>query len=1045
MPAGAEATVLIGVDLSQAQEAYARIEQQIKAVLDKTGHATDATGEKIIASLSNAGRTGGKELEQLLDKHATKATSNLKEKFGEIGKMGAGMFLGGAAMQGAAGIMAYGDKLIEKGKEEIELNLKLQKAYMSTGMSRDAARASMKANGDQIDALKEKYLVDDDAIKNATQAYLQYGGTVDGLKGKQEIMIGLSERLVAKGMDQESAMKKAAIMIAKTGGEEALGGLAALGISLDKNATQAERMAAMQGEAAKGLKGLAEAANEPEADMKRLSLIVDDIEKGIGAGLARAVGVVGSAINSTVGFVSEYADVFLTLGAIVAGVTIAVNAQTIATMAGTVAATIRSGVTAAQTLIFGTSAAVIAAHASAVAAGTVAEEALTVQQGLLNAVMAMNPIGLVVIGLVALVAAVVLAYNHFTVVRATVNAVGAAFMAFWETIKAIGSSVAKIIHGMFTLNLSEVTDGIKGAVVAYSTAAQNIGSAAKASFDRTYDEAGKAIEATGAEIDTAKQKTVEWSETVKGLATAFDESMKAAQESVKQGESALAGIVEKFLKEGKTKREAMRSDEYKRALAEARVQAKEMQRMQGEAKEVHVQVFGDPSKAKDLKAQHDATLKAIEDFLAKQSAAVLVGRSKDIATADLTYKTEHDKLQAALDKKAISQKEFDALELRLNASHGAAIRAVNEKYDAEELKAQQEADQKRFDARAKFAADTQKLEGDAAKKRAARRVELMQEGADKELAAANQNYAEEIQAEHDALAQRLQELQTKMGSGELLWAEYHNEVLSAQARANDAESDAFAAHQKRLLDIQVRALDERTGIVSAGNAAWQNMDGQLHSWLDERLNASVKNQKTALASIEHAVVASLATTASAKVAAYAQDVVLGEANILLDVESIASSLAAAAAKVFEFYASFGPFGIPLAIGTVGALYGAYEGLKGMFGAAQGGVMVGENGPELITAPATMVDYTTMMAGMAARGIDAVVARANYAISGSQQGRAMGREIAAHIDGALQTRGFAVDTHHTTNVNMQMKRTLSGREIYATEQADSASTARYYQQ
>jgi phage-related protein len=77
----------------------------------------------------------------------------------------------------------------------------------------------------------------------------------------------------------------------------------------------------------------------------------------------------------------------------------------------------------ALAVVIGVAAGAILAINVAFKAWTLATQAMTIAQGLLNAVMALNPIGLVIIAIIALVAALVLLWNKSEAFRAVVTAV----------------------------------------------------------------------------------------------------------------------------------------------------------------------------------------------------------------------------------------------------------------------------------------------------------------------------------------------------------------------------------------------------------------------------------------------------------------------------------------------------------------------------------------------------------------------------------------------------------------------------------------------
>lgn len=125
-------------------------------------------------------------------------------------------------------------------------------------------------------------------------------------------------------------------------------------------------------------------------------------------GLVRAIRWVGGALAATGQWVRQYGAWLLPLVVIVGGLTLALNAQAIATAFVT---------------------AVFSAYRAAIVIGTAVTNGFAGAQALLNSIMALNPITLIVIALVALGAALVVAWNKSATFRNIV-------MATWSGIKA---------------------------------------------------------------------------------------------------------------------------------------------------------------------------------------------------------------------------------------------------------------------------------------------------------------------------------------------------------------------------------------------------------------------------------------------------------------------------------------------------------------------------------------------------------------------------------------------------------------------------------
>lgn len=273
----ADATITLDLSLKDAEANLKQFSTDIDAAAHKMDQQSAAAGKSFAANAAagahgaeQAHRSASQRIKEMwettFDRIKEKGKS-LKESAPEVGGGIGGMMGGAGAMlgplAGGAAAAEIGMKFVEAGKKNLEIQEGLKKAFMATGMSSDQADAALKKQLDTTKQLADQYALNENSVNNATAAYLQFGGSADNLKEKQEIIIGLAERLKAKGMDEASAMQQAAVMTAKTGGEEAIGGLQKLGIQLDKNATQAERLKAMHDEATKGLKGLSDAAGSP--------------------------------------------------------------------------------------------------------------------------------------------------------------------------------------------------------------------------------------------------------------------------------------------------------------------------------------------------------------------------------------------------------------------------------------------------------------------------------------------------------------------------------------------------------------------------------------------------------------------------------------------------------------------------------------------------------------------------------------------------------------------------------------------------------------
>lgn len=140
-------------------------------------------------------------------------------------------------------------------------------------------------------------------------------------------------------------------------------------------------------------------------------------------GLISVFGSVASGAIAAFGWIKEYGAWFVPLGVAIAGITLALSAGTLATWAMSAA---------------------FSAYRAVILIGTAVTNGFAAAQALLQSVMALNPITLIVIAIVALVAAVVVAYNKIGWFRALVQAA-------WQGIQAaVSFAWNSILKPVFT-------------------------------------------------------------------------------------------------------------------------------------------------------------------------------------------------------------------------------------------------------------------------------------------------------------------------------------------------------------------------------------------------------------------------------------------------------------------------------------------------------------------------------------------------------------------------------------------------------------------
>lgn len=122
---------------------------------------------------------------------------------------------------------------------------------------------------------------------------------------------------------------------------------------------------------------------------------------------------------------------------------------------------------------------------AAVAVGTLtlATNAWTAAQWLLNIALEANPIGLVVGAIGALVGAIIYAWKHFVGFRAVVMGVWGVLKEFGALMKDYYTGLYHMMHGMFTFNLTEIKSGLNQAVGVFADGGKRIAQAYKQGYD----------------------------------------------------------------------------------------------------------------------------------------------------------------------------------------------------------------------------------------------------------------------------------------------------------------------------------------------------------------------------------------------------------------------------------------------------------------------------------------------------------------------------------------------------------------------------------
>ena len=282
-----------------------------------------------------------------------------------------------------------------------------------------ASAAQIAANEDFISSLSKSAAVADDELRPALANLVRGTGDVGQAQAALKTALDIS---AATG--KPLATVSAALAKGYGGQATALGRLVP---GLDKTAIAAGDMTAIMAQLADKTGGAAaEAANSTAGQMAGMTIAMDEAQETIGTALLPVLSFLASTLASVATFVQENSNLVLILGGVLGGLAVAVIA-----------------VNAAMT---------------AYAAIT---KAVTVAQKLLNLTLAVNPIALVVIAVVALAAALVIAYKKSQTFRNIVNGV-------FNSVAAVAKAVFGAIQTAATFVWDVLKVGVKAVSVAFS-------------------------------------------------------------------------------------------------------------------------------------------------------------------------------------------------------------------------------------------------------------------------------------------------------------------------------------------------------------------------------------------------------------------------------------------------------------------------------------------------------------------------------------------------------------------------------------------------
>jgi len=307
-----------------------------------------------------------------------------------------------AALPAAAAIGALGVAAFDAAKGAMEDAAAQELLAKTIGKNTTATDKQIAANEDWISQQGKLLGIADDDLRPAISRLVTQTGSLTK-----------AQQLAALSMDVAAATGKPLSAVVEAVSKAAGGQVSALGKldpklkGLIKDGLDAEGAMSVLADTFGG--AASTKANTAQGQFQRLQLQLSETKETIGAALLPIIEKILPVLTRLGNWASNNTGVFLAIAGVIGGLAVSVMAVN-AAMAVTTAVT--TAATAAKSLF-----------AIVTGTQTAATEAATVAQTGLNASMLANPVGLIVIGVVALVAALVVAYKKFEGFRNIVDAV----------------------------------------------------------------------------------------------------------------------------------------------------------------------------------------------------------------------------------------------------------------------------------------------------------------------------------------------------------------------------------------------------------------------------------------------------------------------------------------------------------------------------------------------------------------------------------------------------------------------------------------------
>lgn len=351
---------------------------------------------------------------------SSKLSKALNEADGKAGVFSSGL----GKLAGAAAGWIAGAKILDFGKDAVTAFTESAQAQSKLELALKNSSATVGVHAAEFDKLNKelaKHVLADDDVIAATEAQMvTFGASKEQIKEMIPTVLDFAAKMGIDAPTAADLFDKASLGSTKA--------LKALGIEGYKpTGDKANDLANIQGLVAEKTKGAAQAQLDAAGPGAKLNKSMDELKETAGKFLVPALQSVSDVAIGVTDFFAAHPEAMLLVGAVAA-------------------------LTAAVWLV-NTATAVFAAEG---AIATAATSAWAAAQWVLTAALNANPIGLIVIGIAALIGGLVLAYQHsetfrnivqgaFGAVKTAVEAVVGFFKDLPGALEAVGGKIVEVL------------------------------------------------------------------------------------------------------------------------------------------------------------------------------------------------------------------------------------------------------------------------------------------------------------------------------------------------------------------------------------------------------------------------------------------------------------------------------------------------------------------------------------------------------------------------------------------------------------------------